>query len=96
MNAIQRNLNRFTHGGKVRGIKMTRGRGRRRQKGRGLMSFLGKAGNFLQKNQVVSKLANSGLLGKYSGLAGLGGSILGMGRRRRRRRCGRGLRLAGH
>ena len=73
---------------------LRRGKGRK-MRGRGLMSFLGKAGNFLQKNQVVSKLANSGLLGKYSGIAGGLGSMFGMGRRRRRR-CGRGLRLAGH
>ena len=78
---------------RIQGVRQKlHGRGRR-QKGRGIMDFIGKAAGFMKKNKVVSKLANSGLLGQYSGLAGGLGSLFGMGRRRRR---GRGLRLAGH
>lgn len=74
---------------------------KRRMRGRGLMDFIGKALGFLKKHKVISKLGGSlgGMLpGKYgavaSGVGNVAGS-LGFGRRRRRR-CGRGLRLAGH
>jgi hypothetical protein len=78
----------------IRRIQRLHGRGRR-QKGRGIMDFIGKAAGFMKKNKVLSRAGSSGLLGQYSGLASGLGSLFGMGRRRRRR-CGRGLRLAGN
>ena len=69
------------------------------------MDFVKKANKFLRKTQIVSKLGNA--YSKYGSLAGLpytgmvgkvasGAASMGYGRRRRRvRRVGSGLRLAG-
>jgi hypothetical protein len=75
----------------------------RRMRGKGIGSFLGKVNSFLRKHRVISSLGNavSGMIpeGKFRTMANLatkGASALGYGRRRRVRRCGRGLRLSGH
>jgi len=71
----------------------------RRMKGRGLVSFIRKAVGFLRKHHVISKVANfagSVLPGKYGSIASSVGKTAGsVGFGRRRRRRGRGLRLAG-
>lgn len=76
---------------------------RRKLKGKGIMSFLKNASNWLKKTKIVSKLGNA--YAKYGGMvgaphaanvgriAGVAGQ-LGYGRRRRRI-GGRGIRLAG-
>ena len=79
---------------------MKKGSGRRRMRGRGkIMDFLRKAGNFLKKNKIVSRVANglaSVLPPQYAGIAKSVGTAAGsIGYGRRRRRYGRGLRLAG-
>ena len=67
--------------------------GRRRQRGRGFMDFLGKANNFLKSSKLVSTVGNAlgaagvplaGQIGSVAGRFGYG-----------RKRMGRGLRLAG-
>jgi len=74
---------------------------RRRMHGRGIMDFLGKANQFLRKNQVVSRvantLANAGIAPEITGKVGSVASSLGYGRRRhhRMRHLGGALRLAG-
>ena len=75
----------------------------RRMRGRGIGSFLSKVNSFLKKHKVISRVGSAlgGVLpGKYGAIASTVGSAagkLGYGRRRRRvRRCGGGLRLAGH
>ena len=73
----------------------SRGRGRHRMRGRGkLMNFIKKAAGFLKKHKIVSRVAN-GLAGvlppQYCGVGKAAGAV-GYGRRRR---FGRGLRLAG-
>jgi hypothetical protein len=76
----------------------------RKMKGRGkFKEFLGKANNFLKKSQILSKLGNA--YSKYGGMAGLPytglvGTASGMAEqagygRRRKRRVGKGLRVAG-
>ena len=76
---------------------------RRKLKGRGFMDFIKKANNWLRRTQIVSKLGNA--YAKYGGMVGLPQTSnvgrmagvagqLGYGRRRMRRR-GAGLRLAG-
>ena len=82
-----------------------KGHGRhRRMRGRGkVMDFLRKAGNFLKKNKIVSRVANglaSVLPPQYAGIAksvGTAAGSIGYGRHRRRhhRMRGHGLRLAG-
>lgn len=67
--------------------------GRRRQRGRGILSFLGKAKDFLQRTKLVSNIGSA--LGQAGvpyaqDISNVAGS-LGFGRRRK----GRGLRLAG-
>ncbi len=75
---------------------------RRKLKGKGkFKEFFGKANNFLKKSQVLSKLGNA--YSKYGGMIGLpyaqqvgmasnAASTAGYGRKRR---VGRGLRVAG-
>ena len=64
-----------------------------RMRGKGLMSFLGKANNFLRNSKLVSTIGNSlGAAGvPFASQIGSVAGSLGYGRRRR----GRGLRLAG-
>ena len=74
----------------------SRGRGRHRMRGRGkLMNFIRKAAGFLK---IVSRVAN-GLAGvlppQYSSIASGVGKAAGAVGYGRRRRYGRGLRLAG-
>ena len=66
--------------------------GRRRQRGRGIMDFLGRAKDFLQKSKLVSTVGNAlGAAGvPLAGQIGSVASRFGYGRKR-----GRGLRLAG-
>ena len=66
--------------------------GRRRQRGRGFMDFLGKANNFLKSSKLVSTVGNAlGAAGvPYAGAIGSAAGRFGYGRRR-----GRGLRLSG-
>ena len=65
----------------------------RRMRGRGLMDFISRAGNFLRSSKLVSTVANglssAGVL--YAGAVGSAAGALGCGRKRR----GSGLRLAG-
>ena len=77
----------------------SRGRGRHRMRGRGkLMNFIRKAAGFLKKHKIVSRVAN-GLAGvlppQYSSIASGVGKAAGAVGYGRRRRFGRGLRLAG-
>jgi len=67
------------------------GRGRR-HRGRGLMDFLGKAGNFLKDSKLISNTASM-ILGIGPIVGGIAG-MLGFGRRRRKF-YGHGLNLAG-
>ena len=71
----------------------------RRMHGRGIASFLGKVNAFLRKHKVISRVGSAlgGVLpGKFGGIAKTIGSAAGsLGYGRRRRRCGRGLRLSG-
>ena len=76
-----------------------RGKSRRRMRGRGkIMDFVRKAVGFLRRTKIVSKVANFAgqhLPGQYGAIAGPIGRTadkVGFGRRRR---YGRGLRLAG-
>ena len=65
----------------------------RRQRGKGFMDFISRAGSFLKNSKLISTVAN-GLGAAGVPLAGQIGSVansLGFGRRRR----GSGLRLAG-
>ena len=76
-----------------------RGKSRRRMRGRGkVMDFLKKAAGFLKKHTIVSRVAN-GLAGvlpaQYSSIASGVGKAAGAVGYGRRRRYGRGLRLAG-
>ena len=68
--------------------------GRRRQRGRGIMDFLGRAKDFLQKSKLVSTVGNalSSAGVPYAGAVANVASRFGYGRRLRK---GRGLRLAG-
>ena len=70
---------------------------RRHMRGRGFMDFMRKVGNFLKKTKVISKVGN--LLGAacvpYAGTIGKAADTLGYGRRRRYRRRGGALKLAG-
>ena len=80
--------------------KTTRKGGKRRMRGRGkVMDFLRKAAGFLKRNKIVSRVANglaSVLPPQYAGIAKSVGAAAGsIGYGRRRRRFGRGLRLAG-
>ena len=76
----------------------------RRMRGRGIKEFFGKVNQFLRKHKVLSKVGNFATSmmpeGKWKagvGLASKGAEAMGYGRRRRRvRRSGGGLRLAGH
>ena len=77
-------------------------RRRMRMRGRGkIMDFIRKGVGFLKKHGIVSKVAgglSKILPGQYGSIAGTvakGASAMGFGRRRRVRRYGRGLRLAG-
>ena len=72
--------------------RMTHRAGRRRQRGRGIMDFLGRAKDFLQKSKLVSTVGNalSSAGVPYAGAVTSVASRFGYGRRR-----GRGLRLAG-
>ena len=79
---------------------MKKGSGRRRMIGRGkVMDFLKKAAGFLKRNKIVSRVANglaSVLPPQYASIASNVGKAAGaIGYGRRRRRYGRGLRLAG-
>ena len=75
---------------------------RRKLKGKGkFKEFLGKANNFLKKSQILSKLGNE--YSKYGGMVGLPyaqqvGMASGAAQQAgygRKRRVGRGLRVAG-
>ena len=72
------------------------GRRRRRMHGRGIMDFLKKAHGFIKDNKLVSRVGS--LLGSvgvpYAGAIAKGAELAGYGRRRHRRRGG-SLRLAG-
>ena len=72
----------------------------RRMRGRGIGSFLSKVNAFLRKHKVISRVGSAlgtVLPGKFGGIARTVGSAAdSLGYGRRRRRCGRGLRLAGH
>lgn len=72
---------------------------RRKIRGRGFFSFLGKARDWLKKTGLISKIGKTlGAVGvPYAGTIGSAAGALGYGRRRRRvrRRCGRGLHLPG-
>ena len=71
---------------------------RRRMRGRGIMDFLGKANNFLKDTKLLSKGAAviaPRLGGKFGGYLGQAGNLAGSLGYGRRRRIGRGLRLAG-
>ena len=65
--------------------------GRRRQRGRGIMDFLGRAKDFLQKSKLVSTVGNvlSSAGVPYAGAVANVASRFGYGRKR-----GRGLRLS--
>lgn len=70
----------------------------RRQRGRGIMDFLGKANTFLKNSKLISSvgsaLGNAGV--PYAGDIGAAAGAFGYGRRlTRRRHHGRGLSLAG-
>ena len=82
-----------------------RGRGQR-MAGKGFWSFLKKAGAFLKRHKVLSRVGSAlGTIGvPYAGAAGKIGGAVGYGRRRKIRsgrglhragRSGNGLRLAG-
>ena len=78
-----------------RKVGMRRGR---RMRGRGVMDWLKKAGNFIKDHGLISQgasLASKFLPAQYSGIANTiasGAKAVGLGRRRRR---GGGLTLAG-
>jgi hypothetical protein len=69
-------------------------------KGRGCIDFIKKIGGFLRKHKIISGVGNTlatilpGQYGAIAGTIGKTAQTLGFGRRRKRR-CGRGLRLAG-
>ena len=75
--------------------RMTHRAGRRRQRGRGIMDFLGRAKDFLQKSNLVSTVGNalSSAGVPYAGAISNVASRFGYGRKRLRK--GRGLKLAG-
>jgi hypothetical protein len=68
-------------------------------RGRGILNLLKKAQNFLRGKNILgsaAKFAGNVLPPQYAGIANTVGSVIPQGYgRRRRRRCGRGLRLAG-
>lgn len=74
-------------------------RRRHHMRGRGFMDFIKKAGKFLKKTHLVSRIGN--ILGKagvpYAGTIGSAAARLGYGRRRHYRRVHHGgaLKLAG-
>ena len=76
-----------------------RGLGRRRMRGRGVMELLRRGSDFLKNTQLLSKGAAAlapSIGGKFGGYLSQAGNLAGsLGYGRRRRRMGRGLRLAG-
>jgi hypothetical protein len=68
---------------------------RKSMHGKGIMSFLSRANNFLRKHKILSTVGNA-LSGIHPGIghAAKAASLLGYGRRRHSRRGG-ALRLAG-
>ena len=68
-------------------------------RGRGIVDFLKKAKNFLKGKDLLgsaAQFAGNVLPPQYAGIANTVGGLIPQGYgRRRRRRCGRGLRLAG-
>lgn len=71
---------------------------RRRMRGRGVKEFFGKIGAFLKKHRIISRggaALGSMLPGAWGTAARSVGSVAGKLGYGRRRRMGRGLRLAG-
>jgi hypothetical protein len=71
---------------------------RRKMKGRGFMDFISKVGGFLKKHKIISRAG--GVLGRilpgqYGNVARTVGTAAGSLGYGRRRRIGRGLKLAG-
>ena len=68
-------------------------------RGRGILNLLKKAQNFLRGKNILgsaAQFAGNVLPPQYAGIANTVGGLIPQGYgRRRRRRCGRGLRLAG-